>query len=92
MTRPYPAGAHSTRGGSQRPARPMRPLRHSRPVRASTPTRRAASFSPAPDPTNATYRARRAAHISPRDPYATPSNTHSPTWNHLPATRRCNHH
>lgn len=68
------------------------PLRHTLPVRLDTPTARAACVKFMPASRCSTYRRRRAAHISPRVAYSTPSNTHLSTWPSHQSARRCDDH
>ncbi len=79
----------STDGFSFLPFDRVLPLRHTLPVRLDTPTARAACVKFMPASRCSTYRRRRAAHISPRVAYSTPSNTHLSTWPSHQSARRC---
>ena len=82
----------STDGFSFLPFDRVLPLRHTLPVRLDTPTARAACVKFMPASRCSTYRRRRAAHISPRVAYSTPSNTHLSTWPSHQSARRCDDH
>lgn len=82
----------STDGFSFLPFDRVLPLRHTLPVRLDTPTARAACVKFMPASRCSTYRRRRAAHISPRVAYSTPSNTHLSTWPSHQSVRRCDDH
>lgn len=82
----------STDGFSFLPFDRVLPLRHTLPVRLDTPTARAACVKFMPTSRCSTYRRRRAAHISPRVAYSTPSNTHLSTWPSHQSARRCDDH
>ena len=74
----------STDGFSFLPFDRVLPLRHTLPVRLDTPTARAACVKFMPASRCSTYRRRRAAHISPRVAYSTPSE-HPPVHLALPS-------
>ncbi|BAP83810.1 integrase catalytic region [Bifidobacterium longum] len=82
----------STDGFSFLPFDRVLPLRHTLPVRLDTPTARAACVKFMPASRCSTYRRRRAAHISPRVAYSTPSNTHLPIRSSYRSIRCCNDH
>lgn len=82
----------STDGFSFLPFDRVLPLRHTLPVRLDTPTARAACVKFMPTSRCSTYRRRRAAHISPRVAYSTPSNAHLPIRSSYRSIRCCNDH
>lgn len=84
----------STDGFSFLPFDRVLPLRHTLPVRLDTPssTRGLREVHARLEMLDVPASPRRAAHISPRVAYSTPSNTHLSTWPSHQSARRCDDH